>query len=164
MKAPLENILALNRVKLAQRVPLAETKYLVKRYRSRPQYHNTLIRHAKSLAAKSYFSFCDDENVLLAIASAINSYDYKVSVRSQIVVGRLADGTYRDGEAYKQFSVEVEPLLDLSEILKQVVFLAESKADTTMQRAQDVGLLIGIEIPNESLFPYQPSSSPSLEL
>lgn len=150
MRIPLETILTLPRVKLTRRVPIIEAEKLVKFYVDKPRYHSMLLKHTKKVTGQSYVYFCDDETSLLGLMAAVNSKDYAVSVKSQVVLSDLLTDVYDDSLTFKNFEENIEPLIDISSDLEEMTSLTDQKAYSTRRYAKDLGDLIGVKVPREN--------------
>jgi len=148
---PLETILGIPRVRLTQRVPLVETEKMVSIFLDRGPYRPMLVKRATEVTELSYRYFCDDEASLMSLRAAVNSKEFAVNLRTQMILSSLLTGMHQDGGRFKGFEERIEPLMDLSPILEHVARMADEKVDGVRERAEEIGELIGVRVPRDPL-------------
>jgi hypothetical protein len=151
MPRPLETLLSLPRVRLANRVPILETETLVRRLVDRTEYQPKLIKNAFEVSRGSAHIFSKDDQGLSTLLKEINSAEYIVTKRSKKVMEEMLNGIYGDGFVFKEFENEIEPLCQISQPLRQVSKLADSLADKTKEESIDVARALMIDLPKRKM-------------
>ena len=151
MPRPLETLLSLPRVRLANRVPILETETLVRRLLDRTEYQPKLVKNAFEVSRGSAHQFSMDDQGLSALLKEINSAEYIVTKRSKKVMEEMLNGIYGDGFVFKEFENEIEPLCQISQALRQVSKLADTLADKTKEESIDVARALMIDLPKRQL-------------
>jgi len=151
MPRPLETLLSLPRVRLANRVPILETETLVRRLVDRTEYQPKLVKNAFEVSRGSAHQFSMDDQGLSALLKEINSAEYIVTKRSKKAMEEMLNGIYGDGFVFKEFENEIEPLCQISQALRQVSKLADTLADKTKEESIDVARALMIDLPKRQL-------------
>ena len=151
MPRPLETLLSLPRVRLANRVPILETETLVRRLVDRTEYQPKLVKNAFEVSRGSAHQFSMDDQGLSTLLKEINSAEYIVTKRSKKVMEEMLNGIYGDGFVFKEFEKEIEPLCQISQALRQVSKLADTLADKTKEESIDVARALMIDLPKRQL-------------
>lgn len=151
MPRPIETLLSLPRVRLADRVPILETERLVHQLVERAEYQPRLVKNAFEVSRSSAHQFSMDDQGLSTLLEEINSAEYIVTKRSKRVMERMLNGIYGDGFVFKQFENEIEPLCRISQPLREVSKLADSLADKTKEESIDVARALMIDLPKRQL-------------
>jgi hypothetical protein len=151
MPRPIETLLSLPRVRLADRVPILETERLVHQLVERGEYQPRLVKNAFEVSRGSAHQFSMDDQGLSTLLQEINSAEYIVTKRSKRAMEQMLNGIYGDGFVFKQFENEIEPLCRISRPLRQVSKLADSLADKTKEESIDVARALMIDLPKRQL-------------
>jgi hypothetical protein len=147
MPRPLESLLSLPRLRLANRVPILEAERLVKQFVDLPEYQPKLVKNAFEVSRSSANQFSMDDDGLTTLLEEIGSAKYVVTKRSKKVMEEMLNGIYGDGFVFKEFENEIEPLCQISQSLRQVSKLADSLADKTKEESIDVARALMIDLP-----------------
>lgn len=147
MPRPIETLLSLPRVRLADRVPILETERLVHQLVERGEYQPRLVKNAFEVSRGSAHQFSMDDQGLSTLLEEINSAEYIVTKRSKRVMEQMLNGIYGDGFVFKRFENEIEPLCQISQPLREVSKLADSLADKTKEESIDVARALMIDLP-----------------
>ena len=151
MPRPIETLLSLPRLRLADRVPILETGKLVRQLRDRTEYRTKLVKNAFEVSRSSAHQFSMDDEGLSTLLEEINSVEYIVTKRSKRVMEQMLNGIYGDGYVFKQFEHEIEPLCQISQPLRQVSKLADSLVDKTKEESIDVARALMIDLPKRQM-------------
>jgi hypothetical protein len=147
MPRPIETILSLPRVRLFNRVPILETEQLVHRFIDRIDYRQRLVREATEVSNGSAQQFSSDDSALSSLLEQLDSTSYIVTKRSRNVLEHMLKGICGDGSIFKGFEQEIKPLIEISQLLRQVSQLADSLADRTKEESMDVARALMIQLP-----------------
>jgi hypothetical protein len=147
MTRPIETLLSLPRLRLADRVPIIETENLVRQLADREQYHPRLVQRAYDVSTGSVKQFSEDHRGLSTLLEEVNAAEYIVTKRSKNVLEQMLNGICGDGFIYKEFEHVIEPLCQVSQSLRHVSNIADSLADKTKEESLDLARALLIDLP-----------------
>jgi hypothetical protein len=147
MPRPIETLLTLPRVRLANRVPIHETETLIRQLAEREEFQRKLTERAFEVSRGSAKQFSRDDRDLSTLLHEISTAEYIVTRRSKTALGDMLNGIYRDGFVFKEFEHQIEPLCDLSRPLREVSKLADDLADRTKEESIDLARALLIDLP-----------------
>lgn len=147
MPRPIETLLSLPRVRLADRVPILETEQLVRRFVKRVPYQHKLVNSALKVSQGSARQFSLDDEGLSTLLEEIDSAQYIVTKKSKRAMQELVNGIYVDGFIFKEFESEIEPLCQISNSLRQMSKLADGLVDKTKEESVDVARALMLRLP-----------------
>ena len=147
MPRPIETLLSLPRVRLIDRVPVVEAEQCLKRFMNQPVYRPKLVKQALQVSVGSAQQFSTDERGLSALLEEIDSAEYVVTERSKTVMEEMLNGICADGNIFKDFEHEIEPLYDASPRLQGVTKLADGLVDRTKEESLDLARALALNMP-----------------
>ncbi|MEM2942047.1 MAG: hypothetical protein QXT81_01320 [Candidatus Bathyarchaeia archaeon] len=143
---PIETILGLSRVRLAQRIPIVEATELLELRPDEPGFWRSILKPAEILTEKSYLQFSSDELSLTLLERAVLSRKFLVTNSARMSLGRLVNDVCGDELIYKRFRKVLTPLFEISDDLEEAALAAGIKASSAQRKAIDLANCVGLQI------------------
>lgn len=137
-------------MRLVDRVPILETEKVVQRFMDRVEYRPRLAKHAIRVCEGSAQQFSADDQGLVTLLHEVSSMEYIVTKRSKRVMEDMLADICDDGRIFKDFEVEIGPLYDVSQPLREVSKVADSLADKTKEESLDLARALLIRLPTQN--------------
>jgi len=153
MPRPIETLLSLPRLRLADRVPIIETENLVRQLADHEEYRPKLVQRAYDVSTGSAHQFSQDDRGLSTLLEEIHAAEYIVTKRSKTMLEGMLNGICGDGLIFKEFENTIEPLCQLSQPLRHMSKLADNLADRTKEESLDLARALLIDLPRQTSEP-----------
>jgi len=147
MARPIETLLSLPRVRLIDRVPVIETEEYVRRFIHKIDTQPKLVQRSLQVSTESAKQFSTDDIGLSTLLSEFNSTQYVVTRNSKRVMEGMLNEICADGQVFKGFEEEIQPLCEFSQSLREASRIADNLADRTKEESIDVARALMIDLP-----------------
>ena len=147
MARPIETLLSLPRVRLIDRVPVIETEEYVRGFIHKIDTQPKLVQRSLQVSTESAKQFSTDDIGLSTLLSEFNSTQYVVTRNSKRVMEGMLNEICADGQVFKGFEEEIQPLCEFSQSLREASRIADNLADRTKEESIDVARALMINLP-----------------
>lgn len=137
-------------MRLIDRVPILETEKYVRRFMGQPAYRPKLVKQVMKVSEGSAQQFSVDDKGLAFLLEEIDSAEYVVTSRSKRIMEAMLKSICADGFIFKEFEAEINPLCEISPLLRQVSKIAHGLADKAKEETLDVARALLIDLPTHT--------------